>query len=369
MPSSPFLGPLTTTAPQPPNFHICHSYYGEGLKFADCNEAGHEVLNYILPVSLKIGGCIIAVERAGPQSTPPLSIDRDVVRGMIGWVISQCVTPYGVGGFVTASFENMVNYFTNPSTILTETLPPWAGFLTVTIAGKPRYDDLDEIGPGDYDPAVPIAIADSLRRIGNGIRKGNPYAIRYFKDAACLEMHAKEMDRSSLEETWWKDLGTVLTDLMTYECDAKLGSPTAIDCSQLEYSSLIGAPSDSVTIGPGMDQFLSLGTCSVAITASVHLVLTWSQIRITLDTLINQCVSNPLEPAIGGRAYFQLSSSLDSPSYQMRRDTLDGSNALPLHANITLFKQNEPIKTNVQSEFETCTWHQILVGGAVASCH
>ncbi|MCJ1236968.1 hypothetical protein MMC14_004952 [Varicellaria rhodocarpa] len=369
MPRPLLLGPLTATAPQPPNFHICNSYYGEGLKFADCNEAGHELLNYNLPVSLKIGDCIIAVERAGQQSTPLLSIDRDVVRGMIGWVIGQCVTPTGVGGFVTASFENMVNYFTNPSTIITELLPPWAGFLTVTVAGNPRYKDLHDIGPGDYDPAVPMALADSLRRIGNGIRKGNPYAVRYFDDAKVLEMHSKEMERSSLEETWWRDLGTVSTDLMTYECDAKLGSPTAIDCSQLEYSSLIGAPSDSVTIGPEMDQFLSLGTCSVAITASVHLVLTWSQIRIALDTLINQCVSNPLKPAIGGRAYFERSSSLDSLSRQMRRDTLDGLNALPLHANITLFKQNEPIRSNVKAEFETCTWHQILIGGAVASCH
>ena len=55
---------------------------------------------------------------------------------------------------------------------------------------------------------------------------------------------------------WWDVTET--SDEMTYECDAKLGNPSAIDCSQL--SSQLGAPSDSVLVAPGAIKFLSSST-------------------------------------------------------------------------------------------------------------
>ena len=42
---------------------------------------------------------------------------------------------------------------------------------------------------------------------------------------------------------------------MAYECDASLGAPSPVDCSQLDYSQL-GIPSDTVTIGPGAPKVL-----------------------------------------------------------------------------------------------------------------
>ena len=369
MPSISVLGPLPSVAPTPPNFHLCSSHYGEDLKFADCNDAGHLILHYALPLNLQVGGCIVAVERAGPEASPPLMIDRETVRGMIGWVISQCVTPTGLGGFVTGSFERMVNYITDPSTRLTEPPPPWGAFFTVTVAGKPNYKGTGPIEPGDYDPAVPEVVAGALRGVISGWRKGNPYARRYIKDAQILDSIAAEMDHKFHVDNWWEYPERIRTNQMAYECDANLGSPTAVDCGNLEYSSLLGAPSDPVSVGPGMDHFLSLGTCSAAITASVHLVLTWNQIKIALDALINRCVSNPLQPAKGGRAYYATPLSYGPSSRRMKRGTIDGLNALPPHANVTIFKQNESIRDAAQSEFETCTWRQILRGGAIATCH
>ena len=337
MSNLPFARPLPAIAPQPPNFHFCHAHYGENLKFGECNSAGSAILHYTLPVSFQYRGCIVAVERAGPEATPPFVIDRDVVRGMIGWVISQCVTPSGIGGFVTASFERMVNHIIDPLTEFTESLPPYTAFLTVTVAGQPNYMETKTIAPGDYDPAIPEALSGALRGVISGWRSGNSYASHYIEGAWILELIASDMDRDSPNTLWWDSLRkTPTATQMAYECDPKLGSPTVVDCSKLEYSSLLGAPSDSISVGPGSDQFFSLGTCSVAITASVSLRLTWSQIKIALDTLINLCVSNPTKPALGGRAYYDSLSSHSLGRYRTKRGTLDGLNALPPHANITI---------------------------------
>ena len=47
---------------------------------------------------------------------------------------------------------------------------------------------------------------------------------------------------------WWA-LALSLGDAMSYECDAKLGSPRAVDCSHVEYSQL-GYPSDTLILEP-----------------------------------------------------------------------------------------------------------------------
>lgn len=63
-----------------------------------------------------------------------------------------------------------------------------------------------------------------------------------------------EAESGGSHHPWWTPRAN--TDDMTYECDARLGSPREIDCSKLEYSQL-GAPSDTTTISPGAPKVLS----------------------------------------------------------------------------------------------------------------
>ena len=48
----------------------------------------------------------------------------------------------------------------------------------------------------------------------------------------------------------------------------------------------------------------TLETCSVAISTSVSIFITWAQIGAALDALINVCIANPTKPSTGGRAYY-----------------------------------------------------------------
>ena len=56
---------------------------------------------------------------------------------------------------------------------------------------------------------------------------------------------------------WWKQIPDA-ADEMTYECDAKLGAPEAVDCAKLEYGEL-GADDDTFSVGAGVSKFLSSG--------------------------------------------------------------------------------------------------------------
>ena len=60
--------------------------------------------------------------------------------------------------------------------------------------------------------------------------------------------------------TWWGREAADPANEMTYQCDADLGSPTAVDCAHLEYERLqpAGAP-DTVQIGPGLTKVFTSG--------------------------------------------------------------------------------------------------------------
>lgn len=59
---------------------------------------------------------------------------------------------------------------------------------------------------------------------------------------------------------WWQQVPDS-ADEMTYECDAKLGAPAAVDCAKVEYGEL-GADDDIISVGAGVVKFLSSGQCS-----------------------------------------------------------------------------------------------------------
>ena len=56
---------------------------------------------------------------------------------------------------------------------------------------------------------------------------------------------------------WWQQVPDA-DDEMTYECDAKLGAPAAVDCAKVEYGEL-GADEDTISVGVGVVKLLSSG--------------------------------------------------------------------------------------------------------------
>ena len=134
-----------TIPPVPPDFILCDLAYGSQLTNIDCigakerMPAGENVVVYSLPLSVQYGQsdpsirfgdsnsdpetCHISVEAAGPHPLyAPWMARPDVVRGMAGYVIQQCVQSPGTaqnagrGGFMVVGFNALSNYVLNPHT-------------------------------------------------------------------------------------------------------------------------------------------------------------------------------------------------------------------------------------------------------------
>lgn len=151
--------------------------------------------------------------------------------------------------------------------------------------------------------------------------KGAPNAVRAkLGDTVRRMVVVSQKMRPGGKTPWWQQVPDS-ADEMTYECDAKLGAPAAVDCAKVEYGEL-GADDDTFSVGAGVVKFLSsglyskksnalikvseclTGTCQVAITAATTITLNWRQIRTALDTLFNICVNPPFNAGTGGKAYF-----------------------------------------------------------------
>lgn len=124
-------------------------------------------------------------------------------------------------------------------------------FLTISVTktGKTK-----RLRPGDRDPAIPLVLHESLikARSQAGLNDGERLRLQavanFFAFAgATLERYA------SLTTPWWER--PLQPDEMTYECDAGLGNPKVVDCTQLQYQ--LGVKSDDLQIGAGEVRFLS----------------------------------------------------------------------------------------------------------------
>ena len=174
---------------------------------------------------------------------------------------------------------------------------------------------------------------------------------------------AERMTRGGSTAWWDNQNDGAFTDDTAYECDAGLGTPSEVDCTQIEWHQMKPA-SDSLKVQAGEVLFyhssksfipvasasastvrtgesikidiqpnpaFSLGplgsstifprlhpshkqtnlspthhtdTCYLAISATVSLVLNWAQIRTALSTLLSVCVQPPIQFPQGGRAYY-----------------------------------------------------------------
>ena len=360
--------PLGLVIPLRPDSYQCSGSYGSQLDTLDCIEAAsrfptgataqlYSIDNtrlagyqpYNIPSQVMRGDCLVKLDIIGDEETRGrVSIVPDVVRGLAAFVIAQCVTGAGVGGYATDGLANMIQYILSPQEYpyAAAMAPPFpanlspfpqtALFFTVTVSD---HTNLHRYPPG-YDPAIPIMLVSGIN--DERATSNNP-AYALFTEQVLLRGTITGMS------PWYGDGGpqlsnaaSAINDDMTYECDASLGSPSMVDCSQIEYSQL-GASSDSVSLGPGAGKVFVENTCRVTVDASMAITLTWNQIKIALDTLLRLCVGNPLTKGRGGKAFYGSQSAValeetvtGGSKRKRRRRAVTGLNALPLHVNITI---------------------------------
>lgn len=176
--------------------------------------------------------------------------------------------------------------------------------------------------PGDHDPSVALAVSKyNIFMTRERFTHNSPSALRAVADATKWEQQATRMGRGETLPWWQQDPNASSHDEMSYECDAGLGTPSEVDCTQIEWQQL-GPPSDTITISPNMATFLHSNSCYLAISASISIVVSWRQIRTALSTLMSVCVQAPFGPAQGGRAYYRAPQRLSGR--REKRDSLTG---------------------------------------------
>ncbi|MCJ1256455.1 hypothetical protein MMC24_004276 [Lignoscripta atroalba] len=369
---------LVPIAPVAPDFFVCDPVYGTALAPSDCNVAGdtqlpqgQNAVNYYLtnqrapnklPFSVAHGSCSISVEYAGPDYAAPSFIDLvpDEIRGMAGYVINQCALQgNGVGGFITGRMADLVGYIRISGRFNAQPGDRTnVGFVTVTISGP--EENLRK--PGDTDPAIPLFLTDVEQDMALEGHLNNPNGAaitnHFIASAVRLSMRSQEMRRGGSLK-WWETISPP-ADEMKYECDTKLGSPALVDCTKIEWQRL-GPTSETVTLGPAATKFFSSNTCYLAISASEALTLGWSQLQTALETLMNTCVLHPLQPPLGGKAFFEVQTVPFCRKRTKRADDLTGLNALPPHVNLTIFAHEA-------SSEVACEWQAAQNGRPVSSC-
>ena len=80
--------------------------------------------------------------------------------------------------------------------------------------------------------------------------------LRHDIESRLMDIQIMAMQRGGRNIPWWRE-HPLASDKMTYECDAGLGSPNVMDCSQLQHQ--IGARTDNIQIAAGEVNFLSTG--------------------------------------------------------------------------------------------------------------
>ena len=281
-------------------------------------------------------------------------------------MIQQCGEDHSVGGYATNGLGTIQNYLNNiglePDT---STATADLRFITVTVNGTV----VPEISPGDTDPIIPLIFAENLINLANSMMGNeNLRTARWDRAQAIHDRGRAMIDNGG---TWWQAALSPPDD-MTYECDTSLGSPTPMDCSQLQWQGF-GNPSDSIQIIPGNPKsffsskhhqtmnftqklFSSFrlifckDSCGVVVNAIVPVVLLVRQLADAFAVLLATCVEVPTSSPHGGRAYYGIhpTPSISIPElfgqHNNKRDPsgLSGLNALPPHVNMTMFAHNGP---------------------------
>ena len=275
---------------------------------------------------------------------------------------------------MTHGLEGLVNLYNHDVRNFYETsYPSTTAYFTVTVSGQyNRY-----FRPGNTDPSIALTLSAAEQTLSDKGRQGSSYSALHHLGAQYWQLQAENMRRTGTKD-WWATNSlaiAVAADQMAYECDASLGSPSPVDCTQIEWNQL-GPFSGSDTLavgGPNQVSFFHSNTCYLAISASTPMLLSWDQVKTALGTLMSICIQNPTHPAQGGRAYYhqavagQAVAVSKEGNRRKRQADHTGLNALPPSANITLFEQREQW-TNPTVEQKSCTWLAVTGGKPVNVC-
>ena len=106
--------------------------------------------------------------------------------------------------------------------------------------------------PGDTDPSLPLTLVNYeqlwIRHNPAGTEASNLHQLK----SSLWKMQAEDMKRGG-SNPWWQY--STSPDEMTYECDSNLGSPSVVDCAQIEWQQIDGATTDTLTVGPSQVSF------------------------------------------------------------------------------------------------------------------
>ena len=247
-------------------------------------------------------------------------------------------------------------------------------FITLTISKT----FLPNPSPGNTDPSIPLAVGLLEQQQAAKEAQGSSVQDAHQKASALWMLTAMTMKTGGNRP--WFGGGSVpaAPGEMSYDCSKNLGSPATADCTHMEINQLgRTSSSDTLTLAPGAVQFFHSNACYLAISASIALTLTWEQIRIAVTALMTVCINRQFLPAQGGRAYHipppkaaALSgrgSRIGSRGGGSQPPAVTALDALPPHANITIFQQTEPW-TDPLHQMSTCTWKAVLDGSSVMKC-
>lgn len=107
--------------------------------------------------------------------------------------------------------------------------------------------------PGNFDPSIAVFVAEHLASQSRGAN--NADRARLNAAAHDFALRTQKMYAGGKTTPWWGATAESADD-MTYECDANLGAPSAVDCAQVEWSQL-GPDEETIPIGAGVVKFLS----------------------------------------------------------------------------------------------------------------
>lgn len=315
----------------------------------------------------------MAIEYAGssPPSMGPWFPDG--LRPLALLLLEKCVQRLRLGGFVTHGIENLVTWALEDPW---RQFPPWpapppvsTSFFTITLSGPNNKNR----APGNYDPGIPKGVAQDI----SSMKATHPDFSRAQYPSLDQKIHywtdlSKRMETGGTTP-WWQFQVPQDPQETIYDCDMELGTPLTTDCSQvvLNQLSTAAAASDTLSLTAGVTFFYA-NTCYIAISAAVALVLSWSQVRTAVTSLMRICLQHPHGPPHGGRAYVgtqpkQVNGRKRKRTEKRQDSAVAGSNVLPPHVNITMFEQREPW-TNTINELKTCTWQAVAGGHPVSTC-
>ena len=392
--------------PAPPDFITCDPSYGTGLSTVDCLLAASQIregasqVSWLLSVQSAdqqgngdiipkeyvhgqwiyhcfsayrsllmlrfIGSCVVSIQfsyyRGDQRGLLTYNAAPNDLSEVAARVVQQCVTlRRGLGGFATFGISNLISYTSQGYT-------PYNAFgfarstvfLTISVQGfKSR-----RLFPGNTDPSIPALLS---RNVKPGTQSGlrGPKNM-FISPSDVWRAQAVSMTRGG--NVKWFENSRLLSEAMTYQCDAALGAPSVVDCTQIEWNQVTPS-SDTLAVGPGVTTFLHSNSCNLAISAAISLVLTWAQIRTALSALMNVCIQAPLQGSRGGRAFYTVPQQISRRKRRKRQGSeLTGLNALPPNVNITIFEQRETW-LNPTEELTSCTWEAVTRGAAVSTCY